>query len=107
MVSWHACTPSACAARFNFGGNFKLAPSLTTFRRSLERIRELGWFAKIFGFGDDFLTVAEELRKISGPAMIDHMDHEFERIGLLERCLPTARRDRVLVDNPARLFAFA
>ncbi len=60
-------------ARFNFGGNFKLAPSLDTFRRSLERIGTLGWSAKIFGFGDDFLVVADELRKIAMPAVIDHM----------------------------------
>jgi predicted TIM-barrel fold metal-dependent hydrolase len=181
------------AARFNFGGNFKLAPSLTTFRRSLERIRELGWCAKIFGFGDDFLVVEDELRRIETPAIIDHMGgldyrrgpdqpvvrlildllakdnwwiglsngdlrshtghpwsdavefgrlffgavperciwgtdwphvhrfirpdkdghsdygvaHELERVALLERYMPDrAARDRVLVDNPARLFGF-
>jgi 2-pyrone-4,6-dicarboxylate lactonase len=180
-------------ARFNFGGNFKLAPSLATLRRSLARVRELGWVVKIFGFGDDFLPVADELRQIGGPAIIDHMggldyqrgrsqpvvqlilellardnwwiglsngdlrsqtgrpwndavefgqlffaaapqrciwgtdwphvhrfirpdhaghsdygvDHEFERVALLERYLPDrAARDRVLVDNPARLFGF-
>ncbi len=60
-------------ARFNFGGNFKLAPSLASFRRNLDRIREFGWFAKIFGFGDDFLAVEDELRKIRTPAIIDHM----------------------------------
>jgi predicted TIM-barrel fold metal-dependent hydrolase len=60
-------------ARFNFGGNFKLAPSLDAFRRSLDRIRALGWSAKIFGFGDDFLAVADELRRIETPAIIDHM----------------------------------
>ena len=60
-------------ARFNFGGNFKLSPSLASFRRTLGRIRELGWFAKMFGFGDDFLAVESELRKIEMPAMIDHM----------------------------------
>jgi predicted TIM-barrel fold metal-dependent hydrolase len=60
-------------ARFNFGGNFKLAPSLTGFRRTLDRIRELGWFAKVFGFGDDFLAVEAELRQIRFPAIIDHM----------------------------------
>jgi 2-pyrone-4,6-dicarboxylate lactonase len=60
-------------ARFNFGGNFKLAPSLATLRRSLERIGELGWFAKIFAFGDEFVAIAPELHKITGPAIIDHM----------------------------------
>jgi predicted TIM-barrel fold metal-dependent hydrolase len=43
-------------ARFNFGGAFKLAPSVETLRRSLARVREIGWFVKVFGFGDDFLA---------------------------------------------------
>ncbi len=60
-------------ARFNFGGRFKLAPSLASFRRSLDRVRGLGWFVKIFGFGDDFLAVEAELRSIKSPAIIDHM----------------------------------
>ena len=60
-------------ARFNFGGRFKLAPSLDGLRRNLDRVRELGWFVKIFGFEDDFLPVADELRKIKIPAIIDHM----------------------------------
>ena len=62
-----------CNARFNFGGNFKLAPSLTSFRRSLDRVRSFGWTCKIFGFGDDYLAVEDELRKIEMPAIIDHM----------------------------------
>lgn len=62
-----------CNARFNFGGNFKLAPSLASFRHSLDRIRALGWSCKIFGFGDDFLAVEDELRRIETPAIIDHM----------------------------------
>jgi 2-pyrone-4,6-dicarboxylate lactonase len=60
-------------ARFNFGGRFKLAPSHAEFRRGLDRVRELGWFVKVFGFDDDFLVVADELRKIDFPAIIDHM----------------------------------
>src|SRR3984957_2086375 len=60
-------------ARFNFGGRFKLAPSLDGLRRNLDRVRELGWFVKVFGFEDDFLAVADELRKIEIPAIVDHM----------------------------------
>jgi 2-pyrone-4,6-dicarboxylate lactonase len=60
-------------ARFNFGGRFKLAPSVADFRRGLDRVRELGWFVKVFGFEDDFLVVADELSKIDFPAIIDHM----------------------------------
>jgi predicted TIM-barrel fold metal-dependent hydrolase len=69
-------------ARFNFGGAFKLSPSLATFRRTLDRIQELGWFAKMFGFDDDFLAVEPELRKITTPAMIDHMGALDYRRGL-------------------------
>jgi predicted TIM-barrel fold metal-dependent hydrolase len=60
-------------ARFNFGGNFKLAPSIDGLRRTLDRVRELDWFVKVFGFGDDFLSVEAELRRIKTPAMIDHL----------------------------------
>jgi 2-pyrone-4,6-dicarboxylate lactonase len=60
-------------ARFNFGGRFKLVPSVADFRHGLARVRELGWFVKIFGFEDDFLVVADELREIDFPAIIDHM----------------------------------
>ena len=60
-------------ARFNFGGAFKLAPSVAGLRRTLDRVRELGWFVKVFGFGDDFLAVADELRRIRLPAIVDHM----------------------------------
>ena len=60
-------------ARFNFGGSFKLAPSLDGLRRSLDRVRDMGWFVKVFGFGDDFLAVEAELRKIRLPAIIDHL----------------------------------
>lgn len=33
-------------ARFNFGGRFKLAPSIVDFRRGLGRVRELGWLSR-------------------------------------------------------------
>jgi 2-pyrone-4,6-dicarboxylate lactonase len=69
-------------ARFNFGGRFKLAPSMTDFRRGLDRARELGWFVKVFGFEDDFLAVADELRNIEIPAIIDHMGGPDYRRGI-------------------------
>jgi 2-pyrone-4,6-dicarboxylate lactonase len=71
-------------ARFNFGGNFKLAPSLDTFRRTLDRVRALGWSVKIFGFGDDFLAIEDELRKITIPAIIDHMGGPDYRRGVAQ-----------------------
>jgi predicted TIM-barrel fold metal-dependent hydrolase len=59
-------------ARFNFGGVFKLAPDKAQLRRSLARVKELGWYAKFFGMGDDLLAVEDELRQLDMPAMIDH-----------------------------------
>ena len=60
-------------ARFNFGRDFWLAPTSQGLRRTLDRVRELGWFVKVFGFGDDFLAVEAELRKIKLPAIVDHL----------------------------------
>jgi 2-pyrone-4,6-dicarboxylate lactonase len=59
-------------ARFNFGGQFKLAPDCRALQRNLARVRELGWRVKFFGMGDDLLAVESELRALDMPAMIDH-----------------------------------
>ncbi len=83
-------------ARFNFGGAFKLSPSLTTLRRSLARINELGWFAKMFGFNDDFLPVEAELRKVQMPAIIDHLGGVDFRRG------PSQPAVRLILDLLAR-----
>ena len=59
--------------RFDFGRKFKLAPTVEEFRRTLERIRGLGWFVKIFGYGEDFMAVADELMTVECMAVIDHI----------------------------------
>ncbi len=59
-------------ARFNFGGQFKLAPDRGALQRNLARVRELGWYVKFFGMGDDLLSVESELRALDMPAMVDH-----------------------------------
>lgn len=59
-------------ARFNFGGQFKLAPDRGALQRNLARVRELGWYVKFFGMGDDLLAVEDVLRGLDMPAMIDH-----------------------------------
>jgi predicted TIM-barrel fold metal-dependent hydrolase len=61
------------AARFNFHKGFALAPSLPEFHRSIARIRELGWFAKVFTFGDEILELDDEFRKVKVPLVVDHM----------------------------------
>jgi 2-pyrone-4,6-dicarboxylate lactonase len=84
-------------ARFNFGGNFKLAPSMDSFRRQLDRVRALGWSVKIFGFGDDFLAVGDELRRITMPAIIDHMGGLDYRRGTAQ---PAAKLILDLLEKP-------
>jgi 2-pyrone-4,6-dicarboxylate lactonase len=60
-------------ARFIFRANLGMRPSLESFRRSLARVKELGWFVKIFGMAQDAVDLADELRKIEVTAVIDHM----------------------------------
>ncbi len=60
-------------ARFNFGSKFKMAPSPLSLQRNMKRVADLGWFVKVFGYGDDFLTVEEELLALACPAIIDHI----------------------------------
>ncbi len=69
-------------ARFNFGSKFKLAPSSSAFRRSLARIAELGWFVKVFGYGDDFLEFEDDLRALRCNAIIDHIGGPVIQNGL-------------------------
>jgi len=60
-------------ARFNFWKALGLDLDLDTFRRSLERIREFGWHAKVFFHPDQLPELYEEFRKIHLPAVLDHM----------------------------------
>jgi predicted TIM-barrel fold metal-dependent hydrolase len=60
-------------ARFNFSKTMGLAPSLPEFHRSIARIQELGWFAKVFTFGDQVLELESEFNKVPIPLVLDHM----------------------------------
>ena len=60
-------------ARFNFGRAIRLWPTPAEFHRSLERIQALGWYAKVFVFFDELLDLADELRKLRLPVILDHM----------------------------------
>jgi 2-pyrone-4,6-dicarboxylate lactonase len=62
-----------CAARFNFAKRLGLAPSLDEFRRSVARITELGWFAKVFTVEDQILELAAEFDALKIPLVLDHM----------------------------------
>jgi 2-pyrone-4,6-dicarboxylate lactonase len=60
-------------ARFNFANFLGLAPSQEVFERSIARIQELGWHARIHGSGEELLEREQWLRKLTLPAVIDHL----------------------------------
>ena len=63
------------AARFNFQQRLGLVPTMETFRRSVARIRELGWFIKIFAGPAEMTDLADEIERCDVPVVIDHMGH--------------------------------
>lgn len=69
-------------ARFNFGGKFRIAPSQRSLERNLKRVVDLGWFVKVFGYGDDFLGVERQLLSLECPAIIDHVGGFMPEQGL-------------------------
>jgi 2-pyrone-4,6-dicarboxylate lactonase len=67
-------------ARFNFAEFLGIVPTPAEFRRSIARITELGWHARIHTSGDDLLDVADLLRDARCPIVLDHMAHlDFSR----------------------------
>jgi predicted TIM-barrel fold metal-dependent hydrolase len=59
--------------RFNFIRQFNMAPSPATFRRSLERIRPYGWYAKLFIGAEELADHIDTFRDVTSPILIDHM----------------------------------
>ena len=62
-------------ARFNFWKQLNIAPSPKEFRRSISRIRDMGWLAKIHAAGDEWLELEELLGEVDIPIVVDHMGH--------------------------------
>lgn len=62
-------------ARFNFWKKLNMAPTPDSFRRSVRRIRDLGWIAKIHAAGDEWLELFPLLREAELPLVIDHFGH--------------------------------
>ncbi len=60
-------------ARFNFAKALKIAITPESFKRSVERIAELGWFAKIFTLEDEFAEYAPLFEALRLPVVVDHM----------------------------------
>jgi 2-pyrone-4,6-dicarboxylate lactonase len=62
-------------ARFNFWKQLNIAPSADDFRRSIQRIGEYGWVAKIHNAGEAWLEMEPLLREVKLPVIIDHLGH--------------------------------
>lgn len=85
------------AARFNLWSRLGLAPTTDSFRRSLARIREYGWHAKIHVTAKELLDWREVLLKVEQPCVIDHMGHLKFADGMTQPAFPVVcdllRRD--------------
>ena len=69
-------------ARFNFWGKLNMVPTPESFRRTVHRIRDLGWIAKIHAAGDEWLELFPLLREAKVPLVIDHFGHLDIRAGI-------------------------
>ena len=100
--------------RFNFVAMFKMAPSPQLLQRSIARIRQYGWYIKIFVGPEELPDLAETLRAITAvPVVIDHMARLKPADGAGKAAhdlvLDLLRRENfwVLLSNGARMAAQA
>jgi predicted TIM-barrel fold metal-dependent hydrolase len=70
------------SARFNFAKFLNMAPPPASFRRSIDRISELGWVAKLHAVGNEYVDYADLFRPLRIPTVIDHMGHFYFKDGL-------------------------
>jgi len=65
-----------CAARINFVRYLSATPEASLVRRNFDRLRAIGWHARLHVTGDQLLEHAELLMSVQGvPMVIDHMAH--------------------------------
>ena len=76
------------SARFNFAKFLGVSPSHKTFRRSIARISEMGWVAKIHAVADEYLEIADLLAPLTLPTVIDHMGHFYFKDGMAQPVIP-------------------
>lgn len=69
-------------ARFNFKAEMGAIPDPEELLRSIRRIAELGWHAKIRSSGEELLGHAALLERIDITVMLDHMGHLDLRRGV-------------------------
>jgi predicted TIM-barrel fold metal-dependent hydrolase len=78
-------------ARFNFWKQLNIVPTPDGFERSIARISELGWHARIHAAGDEWLGLKDLLAKPKIPMVIDHMGHPDLRGGVDQPALRLLR----------------
>lgn len=69
-------------ARFNFTARMGAIPTPDAFERSIRRIAELGWHAKIRSSGAELVEHEALLRRLGVTVVIDHMGHLDLRAGV-------------------------
>jgi 2-pyrone-4,6-dicarboxylate lactonase len=61
--------------RFTFLPGFEVKSDVGTLRKSLARIQERGWFAKIFATSSDWVSLKPYLDDVEMPIIIDHLGY--------------------------------
>jgi len=85
-------------ARFNFWKQLNIAPSPSEFRRSVARIKQFGWLAKIHASRDEWNELFPLLRDLDVPIVIDHFGHLDIRAGL-DQPIAKAFLERLRAEN--------
>lgn len=85
------------AARFNFQKRLGLVPSFDSFHRQVARLRELGWFIKVFAGPAELEEIEGEIARVDLPVVFDHMGHLDFSLGVaqpgMKRLLHILQRD--------------
>jgi 2-pyrone-4,6-dicarboxylate lactonase len=98
-------------ARFNFQQRLGVVPSIESFRRSVARVKELGWFIKIFAGVGELVELESELERCDLPVVLDHMGHlnggdGISEAGLRRVCAMIERDNRwIMLSNGHRISA--
>ncbi|HXP30530.1 MAG TPA: amidohydrolase family protein [Stellaceae bacterium] len=100
-------------ARFNFWKMLNIVPSHAGFERAIDRIKHLGWHAKIHATDAEWPELADLLKKVKIPAVIDHLGHLDIRKGVddpvFRLLLDFVKRENwwMMVSNADRISAMA
>jgi len=77
-----------CGARFNLGRRYRQTHTPQSVRRSMDRLREIGWHARLHVGGADILQWGDFFRSVKNLTMvIDHMGHLDFALGLEQPAL--------------------